>query len=133
MSMPPNRLFRACRAMPITTRWCCHQVYSRSRIACAMNVHEHSNMLSPQCERSMSVIMSELAIFEVRITTRETGSILRAPTERELATKAETLIRRVHARGELIGFRVKGPSTAAIGRIKVYLEDVMVEVAQGSI
>ncbi|MBP1179246.1 hypothetical protein [Methylobacterium sp. PvR107] len=80
----------------------------------------------------MAINMSESPIFEVRITTCETGSILRAPTERELAAKAETLIRRVHARGELIGFSIKGPSADGIGRIQVYLEDVLVEVGQAS-
>jgi len=80
----------------------------------------------------MAINMSESPIFEVRITTCETGSILRAPTERELAAKAETLIRRVHARSELIGFSIKGPSADGIGRIQVYLEDVLVEVGQAS-
>ena len=75
-------------------------------------------------------MMSESPIFEVRITTSETGSILRAPTEREIATKAETLIRRVHARGELIGFSIMGPSAAGIGRLKAYLEDVLIEVTR---
>ena len=89
-------------------------------------------MLSPQFGRRMAMIMSDSPIFEVRITTCETGSILRAPTEREMATKAETLVRRVHARGELIGFSIKGPSAAGIGRIKAYLEGVLVEVAQAS-
>jgi hypothetical protein len=77
-------------------------------------------------------VMTESPTFEVRITTSETGSILRAPTEREAATKAEILIRRVHARGELIAFSIAGPGTAAIGRIKAYL-DVLIEVAQRSI
>ncbi|AWN44738.1 hypothetical protein [Methylobacterium durans] len=77
--------------------------------------------------------MRESPIFEIRITTSETGSILRAPTEREVATKAETLIRRVHARGELIGFSVLGPSAASIGRIKSYLEDILIEVTRLSI
>jgi hypothetical protein len=68
--------------------------------------------------------------FEIRITTSETGSILRAPTEREIATKAETLIRRVHARGELIGFSIAGPSAASICRLKTYLDDVLVEMRE---
>ncbi len=72
----------------------------------------------------------ESPIFEIRVTTTETGSILRAPTEREMATKAETLIRKVHARGELIAFSIVGPGTAAVGRIKAYLEDVLVEVTR---
>lgn len=77
--------------------------------------------------------MTELPAFEVRITTSETGSILRAPTEREIATKAELLIRRVHARGELVAYSIAGPGTAAIGRIRAYLEDVLVEIAQLSL
>ncbi|MDR7040601.1 hypothetical protein J2X36_005384 [Methylobacterium sp. BE186] len=77
--------------------------------------------------------MTETPAFEIRITTSETGSILRAPTEREVATKAETLIRRVHARGELVGFSILGPSAAGIGRLKAYLEDMLIEVAQLSI
>ena len=81
----------------------------------------------------MAHAMTESPTFEVRITTTETGSILRAPTEREAATKAEILIRRVHARGELIAFSIAGPGTAAIGRIKAYLEDVLTEVAQRSL
>ncbi|ABY28470.1 MULTISPECIES: hypothetical protein [Methylorubrum] len=78
-------------------------------------------------------VMIEKPGFEIRITTTETGSILRAQTEREVATKAESLIRRVHARGELIGFSIMGPSATEIGRIKAYLEDVLIEVAQLSI
>ena len=78
-------------------------------------------------------VMIEKPGFEIRITTTETGSILRAQTEREVATKAESLIRRVHARGELIGFSIVGPTTTEIGRIKAYLEDVLIEVAQLSI
>ena len=74
--------------------------------------------------------MTESHPFEIRIKASETGSILRAPTERELATKAETLLRRVEARGELFGFSVTGPSAASIDRIKAYLEDVLVEVAR---
>ena len=77
--------------------------------------------------------MGESPIFEIRITTRETGSILRAATEREVATKAETLIRRVHARGELIGFSIMGPSAVGIDRLKAYLEGVLIEVARLSI
>jgi hypothetical protein len=50
-----------------------------------------------------------------------------------VATKAEILIRRVHARGELIAFSIAGPGTAAIGRIKAYLEDVLIEVARLSV
>jgi hypothetical protein len=77
--------------------------------------------------------MTAVPVFEIRITTRETGSILRAPTEREMATKAETLIRRVHARGELIGFSIAGPSAAGTRRLKAYLDDVLIEVARLSI
>ncbi|MGH1590232.1 hypothetical protein ACRBEV_20225 [Methylobacterium phyllosphaerae] len=68
--------------------------------------------------------------FEIRITTSEAGSILRASTEREIATKAETLIRKVHARGELIGFSIAGTSAAGITRLKAYLDDVLIEVAR---
>ncbi|ACK84908.1 hypothetical protein [Methylorubrum extorquens] len=75
--------------------------------------------------------MTKAPLFEIRITTSETGTILRAPTERELATKAEALIRRVHARGELVGFSILGPSATGIGRLKAYLEDILIEVAQG--
>lgn len=71
--------------------------------------------------------MTEAPVFEVRITTSETGSILRAHTEREAASKAETLIRRVHARGELVAVSIAGPRTAA-GRIKAYLDDILLEV-----
>ncbi|MHB2206556.1 hypothetical protein [Methylobacterium sp. CM6257] len=74
--------------------------------------------------------MTAVPVFEIRITTKETGSIFRAPSEREIATKAETLIRRVHARGELIGFSIAGPSAAGIGRLKAYLDDVMIEVGR---
>jgi hypothetical protein len=74
--------------------------------------------------------MTESPIFEVRITTKQTRSFLRAATEREVATKAECLIRKVHARGELIAFSIAGPGSAAIDRIKVYLEDVLIEVAR---
>ncbi|WP_336489818.1 hypothetical protein [Methylobacterium nigriterrae] len=77
--------------------------------------------------------MTDSPTFEIRITTSATRSILRAPTEREVATKAELLIRRVHARGELIAFSIAGPGTAAVVRIKAYLEDVLVEVARLSI
>ncbi|MDR7039535.1 hypothetical protein J2X36_004311 [Methylobacterium sp. BE186] len=76
---------------------------------------------------------SEPRIFEIRVRTGETENILRAPTEREVATKAETLIRRVHARGELIGFSILGPSAAGIGRLRTYLEDVLVEITRLSI
>ncbi len=76
---------------------------------------------------------NESPIFEIRVTTSDTGSILRAPTEREVAIKAETLIRRVHARGELVAFSIAGPGTAAVCRIRAYLEDVLVEVARLSI
>jgi hypothetical protein len=72
---------------------------------------------------------TESPYFEIRITTSQTGSILRAPTEREVATKAETLIRRVHARGELTAVTIAGPGTAAISRIKIYIEDVLAEVS----
>lgn len=78
----------------------------------------------------MALIMGESPIFEIRITTSETGSILRAPTEREVAMKAEPLIRRVHARGELIEFSIMGPSAAGTDRLKVYLEDILIEVTQ---
>ena len=74
--------------------------------------------------------MTETRIFEIRITTSQTGSILRAPTEREMAAKAETLLRRVHARGELVGFSIVGPSASGIGRLKAYLEDVLIEVSR---
>lgn len=78
----------------------------------------------------MALMTSDSPIFEIRIATRETGSILRAPTEREVAMKAEPLIRRVHARGELIGFSIMGPSAAGTGRLKAYLEDILIEVTQ---
>jgi hypothetical protein len=81
----------------------------------------------------MALMTSDSPIFEVRITTSETGSILRAATEREVAMKAEPLIRRVHARGELIGFSIAGPSAAGIGRLKAYLDDVLIEVGRLSI
>lgn len=55
--------------------------------------------------------MTASPIFEIRITTSATGSIPRASTEREVVTKTETLIRRVHARGELIAFSIEGPGT----------------------
>lgn len=77
--------------------------------------------------------MTETRIFEIRITTSQTGSILRAPTEREMAAKAETLLRRVHARGELVGFSIVGPSASGIGRLKAYLEDVLIEVSRLSL
>ncbi|WP_336489565.1 hypothetical protein [Methylobacterium nigriterrae] len=50
-----------------------------------------------------------------------------------MTTKAELLIRRVHARGELVAFSIAEPGTAAIGRIRAYLEDVLVEVARLSL
>ncbi|MGE7155942.1 hypothetical protein ACQKJ1_19625 [Methylorubrum rhodesianum] len=74
--------------------------------------------------------MTETPLFEIRITTRQTGCILRAPTEREIAAKAEALLRRVHARKELIGFSIVGPSASGIGRLRAYLEDVLIEVAR---
>ncbi|KAA0114905.1 hypothetical protein CIW48_28360 [Methylobacterium sp. P1-11] len=74
--------------------------------------------------------MAEMPAFEVRIATRETGGILRAPTEREIATKAETQIRRVHARGELIGLSIAGPSAAGITRLNAYFDDVLIEVSR---
>ncbi|KAB1072337.1 hypothetical protein [Methylobacterium planeticum] len=77
--------------------------------------------------------MTASPTFEIRITTSETGSILRAPTEREIATKAEFLIRRVHARGELVAYSIAGPGTDAIGRIRAYLQDVLVEIAHLSL
>lgn len=77
--------------------------------------------------------MTETRIFEIRITTSQTGSILRAPTEREMAAKAETRLRRVHARGELVGFSIVGPSASGIGRLKAYLEDVLIEVSRLSL
>ena len=98
-----------------------------------MIVIEHTDTLSPQWNCCIFAIMSESSVFEVRITTSETGSILRGPTEREVATKAETLIRRVHARGELIGFSIMGPSAAGIGRLRAYLEDVLMEVTRLSL
>ncbi len=51
-------------------------------IARVMSVGGHSTMFSPHCERSMAINMSESPIFEVRITTCETGSILRADRTR---------------------------------------------------
>ncbi|ACL57384.1 hypothetical protein [Methylobacterium nodulans] len=72
--------------------------------------------------------MTEPTAFEIRIATCQTHSILRAPTEREVAMKAESLVRRVHERGELVGFSITGPSRAAIGRIKAYLEQILIEV-----
>ena len=66
--------------------------------------------------------MIESPIFEIRIQTCQTAAILRAPTEREVATKAEYLIRKVHARGELVAFSIAGPGTAAIGRLKTYAD-----------
>lgn len=92
-----------------------------------------TDMLLPQWVCCLSALMSEPPVFEIRITTSETGSILRAPTEREVAAKAETLIRRVHARGELVAFSIMGPSAAGIGRLKAYLEGVLIEVARVSI
>ncbi|MER2267945.1 hypothetical protein [Methylobacterium oxalidis] len=92
-----------------------------------------TDTLLPQWVCCISAVMSESPVFEIRITTSETGSILRAPTEREVATKAETLIRRVHARGELVAFSIMGPSAAGIGRLKVYLEDVLIEVTRLSV
>ena len=77
--------------------------------------------------------MTETRIFEICITTSQTGSILRAPTEREMAAKAETRLRRVHARGELVGFSIVGPSASGIGRLKAYLEDVLIEVSRLSL
>jgi hypothetical protein len=70
------------------------------------------------------------SLFEIRVTTIETRSILRASTEREVVNKAEFLIRRVHARGEMVGFSIAGPDRAAIGRIEGYLVDVMAEVGR---
>lgn len=72
--------------------------------------------------------MTVIPIFEIRITTKETGSILRAPSEREIATKAETLIRRVHTRGELIGFSIVGPSAVGIDQLKACLDNVLIKV-----
>ncbi|GJD53043.1 hypothetical protein OPKNFCMD_5813 [Methylobacterium crusticola] len=71
--------------------------------------------------------MSVFAAFEIRITTLETRSILRAATEREAATKAETLIRRIHERGEAVAFRVTGAEAAATRRLTHYLEAVLAE------
>lgn len=107
----------------------------------AMSIAQHScakisliclNKIPPQSGCLMS-IMNDAPVFEIRITTSETGSILRAPSEREVAAKAETLLRRVHARGELIGFSIIGPSAAGIGRLKAYLEDVLIEVSRLSL
>jgi hypothetical protein len=98
-----------------------------------MIVLSDSDTLLPQWDRGMALIMGESPIFEIRITTSETGSILRAATEREVATKAEILIRKVHARGELMGITILGPSAAGTGRLKAYLEDVLVEVTRLSI
>ncbi len=78
----------------------------------------------------MAPMTSDSPVFEIRITTSETGSILCAPTEREVAMKAEPLIRMVHVRGELIGFSIMGPRAAGTGRLKAYLEDILIEVAQ---
>ncbi|MFE1599763.1 hypothetical protein [Methylobacterium sp. ID0610] len=72
--------------------------------------------------------MDAIAAFEVGITTVETCSILRADTERGAAVKAEALLRRVHARGELTGLRATGPDSPAALGIKHDLNDVMAEV-----
>ena len=74
--------------------------------------------------------MTALPAFEIRVTTWATRSILRALTEREAALKAEALLRKVHARGELIGLSIVGSDSAAAERIKYYLADVLTEVAR---
>lgn len=89
-----------------------------------------NDTLSPQIDRCIFVMDSDSPIFEIRVTTSDAGSILRALTEREVAVKAETLIRRVHARGELVALSIAGPGTAAVCRIRAYLEDVLTEVTR---
>ena len=81
----------------------------------------------------MEDVMTESPIFEIRITTCATGTILRAPTEREVAAKAEHLLRRFSARGEWVAFSIAGPGTAATARLTAYLEEVLMEVAKLSI
>jgi hypothetical protein len=77
--------------------------------------------------------MTASPAFEIDIRTLYSRSILRAPSEREAALKAESLIRKVHARGELAGFRIEGPDAAATGRLSEYLEGVMAEVERLSV
>jgi hypothetical protein len=72
--------------------------------------------------------MTASSAFEIDIRTLYSRSLLRAPSKREAALKAESLIRKVHARGELVGFRIEGADTAAMRRLSEYLEGVMAEV-----
>ena len=74
-----------------------------------------------------SAFIDSIPVFEIRTTTKEIGSNLRAPSEREIATNAETLIRRVHTQGELSGFSIVGPSAVDIDQLKACLDNVLIK------
>ena len=57
-----------------------------------------------------------------------TDLVLRAATERAVAAKAETLIRRAHSRGAAIGVAVTGSDGQAVRRLELYLADVVSDV-----
>ncbi len=67
-------------------------------------------------------------LYEIRITTGAAGAILRAMTERGVALKPETLIRRAHSRGAVIAVAVTGSDRQAVRRLELYLADVVSDV-----
>ncbi|UHC17086.1 hypothetical protein LRS73_03995 [Methylobacterium currus] len=77
---------------------------------------------------SIDQTMADDGLYEIRITTGEAGAILRAATERAVAAKAETLIRRAHSRGAAIGVAVTGSDGQAVRRLELYLADVVSDV-----
>ncbi|MCF4129856.1 hypothetical protein [Methylobacterium sp. SyP6R] len=72
--------------------------------------------------------MADDGFYEIRIMTGAAGAILRAATERAVATKAETLIRRAHSRGAAIAVAVIGRDGEAVRRLELYLADVVSDV-----
>jgi glycosyltransferase A (GT-A) superfamily protein (DUF2064 family) len=64
-------------------------------------------------------------LYEIRITTEAAGAIQRAMTERAVALKAKTPIRRAHSRGTAIAVAVTGSDGQAVRRLELYTADVV--------
>jgi hypothetical protein len=66
--------------------------------------------------------------FRVILETRDGRRVLTAAAEREVALKAESVLRYYEGQALTVGFSVEGPTPSSARRIALYLTDVALEL-----